>query len=102
MDGNGNITTTAPETMSFNCKNMNINVGENMTTSVGMNKSDSIGMNHTESVGMLKNISVGIDFITNVFGKMVEIVTGNKESRIEKDRIKKSKKNTYPKRGRCL
>ena len=90
MDGNGNITTTAPETMSFNCKNMNINVGENMTTSVGMNKSDSIGMNHTESVGMLKNISVGIDFITNVFGKMVEIVTGNKESRIEKDRIKNS------------
>ncbi|KMQ58541.1 hypothetical protein ACM39_18585, partial [Chryseobacterium sp. FH2] len=34
-----NITVTAPETMTFNCKNMNINVGENMTTSVGMNKS---------------------------------------------------------------
>lgn len=46
-----NITITAPETMTLNCKNMNINVGENMTTTVGMNKSNSVGMNITETAG---------------------------------------------------
>ncbi|UEQ76169.1 type VI secretion system Vgr family protein [Chryseobacterium arthrosphaerae] len=85
-----NITITAPETMTLNCKNMNINVGENMNTSVGMNKSDSITMNHTESVGMMKNISVGANFMTNVVGKMVEFITGNKESHTEKDRVRTS------------
>ncbi|SIT26087.1 hypothetical protein SAMN05421786_1195, partial [Chryseobacterium ureilyticum] len=46
-----NINITAPETMTLNCKNMNINVGENMTTTVGMNKSNSVGMNITETAG---------------------------------------------------
>ncbi len=47
-----NITVTAPETMTFNCKNMNISVSENMNTSVGMNKINSVGMNITEIAGM--------------------------------------------------
>lgn len=46
-----NIEITAPETMTFNCRNMNINVGENMTTSVGMNISENAGMNITTSAG---------------------------------------------------
>ncbi|KMQ58538.1 hypothetical protein ACM39_18570, partial [Chryseobacterium sp. FH2] len=41
---------------------------------------------HTESVGMLKNLSVGMDFMTNVVGKVVEFIQGNKESKIEKDK----------------
>ncbi|MDN3694514.1 hypothetical protein QWZ06_20720 [Chryseobacterium tructae] len=69
---------------------MNINVGENMNTTVGMNKSDSVSMNHVESVGMMKNISVGTNFMTNVVGKMVEFITGNKESHTEKDRLRVS------------
>ena len=81
-----NITVTAPETMTFNCKNMNINVGENMMTSVGMNQTNTVGMNQTESVGMMKNISVGANFMTNVIGKVVEFIQGNKESKIEKDK----------------
>ena len=85
-----NITITALENMSLNCKNMQINVQENMDTSVGMNKSDSITMNHTESVGMIKNLSVGGNFMTNVIGKMVEFIKGNKESQVEQDRIKNS------------
>ena len=93
MDGAGSITVTAPETMTLNSKNFNINVGENMTTSVGMNQSDTIGMNkstnvtmnNSHSVGMLNMLSVGTDFITNVVGKMTEFITGNKESNIEKD-----------------
>ncbi|MCD9856799.1 hypothetical protein LUD75_18895 [Epilithonimonas sp. JDS] len=38
-----NINITAPETMTLNCKNMNINVTESMTTTVGMNASETIG-----------------------------------------------------------
>ena len=89
-----NISITAPETMTLNCKNMNINVGENMTTSVGMNQnntvgmniSETVGMNKTTSIGMLNMLSVGTDFITNVVGKMTEFIQGNKESHTEKDR----------------
>jgi len=69
-------------------KNLNINVGENMNTSVGINKSDTIGMNHTESIGMLKKLTVGADFMTNVVGRMVEFIKGNKESHTEKDRLR--------------
>lgn len=95
-----NINITAPETMTLNCKNMNINVGENMTTSVGMNQSDTIGMNkstsvtmnNTHSVGMLNMLSVGTDFITNVVGKMTEFIKGNIESHTENERQIHSKK----------
>jgi uncharacterized protein involved in type VI secretion and phage assembly len=87
MDGKGNINVHAPNDMTFKAgKNLNINVGENMNTSVGMNKSDSIGMNHTESIGMLKSLTIGADFMTNVLGKMVEFIKGNKESKVEKDK----------------
>lgn len=92
MDGQGNINVNAPKNMTFTAgDNLNINVGKNMTTNVGMNKSDTITMNHTESVGVMKNLSVGSNFMTNVMGKMVEYIKGNKESQIEKDRIKDSK-----------
>ncbi|WP_347220027.1 phage baseplate assembly protein V, partial [Chryseobacterium sp.] len=99
MDGKGNISVTAPNDITFTAgKNMNINVGENMTstvgsnqsTIVGQNQSNSVGMNQTESVGMMKNLSVGSNFMTNVVGKMIEFITGNKESHTEKDRVRTS------------
>lgn len=38
MDGEGSITVTAPNDITFNAgANMNINVGKNMTTNVGAN-----------------------------------------------------------------
>ena len=80
-----NITITAPETMTLNCKNMNINVGMNMTTNVGMNKSDTIMVNHTESVGSMKYLSTGADFMTNVVGKMSHYVKGDMEVYGEKE-----------------
>ncbi|KEY19890.1 type VI secretion system Vgr family protein [Kaistella antarctica] len=84
-----NINITAPETMTLNCKNMNINVAENMSafvgnnqsTTVGQNQSNSVGMNQTESVGMMKNLSVGASFMTNVVGNLMEFVKGNRESK---------------------
>ncbi|WP_294229853.1 phage baseplate assembly protein V [uncultured Chryseobacterium sp.] len=80
-----NITITAPETMTLNCKNMNINVGMNMTTTVGMNKSDTIMVNHTESVGSMKYLSTGADFMTNVVGRMSHYVKGDMEVYGEKE-----------------
>lgn len=76
-----NITITAPETMTLNCKNMFINVGENMTTNVGMNNSQAIGMNNTQSVGMMKNLIVGADFMTNIVGNLSEVVKGSRTSK---------------------
>lgn len=52
MDGQGNIEVTAPETITLNSKNMNINVSENMNTNVGMNQNNSVGMNISEIAGM--------------------------------------------------
>lgn len=47
MDGEGNITVTAPKNMTFNAgENMNINVGKDMTTSVGNDNSLNITNNH--------------------------------------------------------
>lgn len=80
-----NITITSPETMTLNCKNMNINVGMNMTTTVGMNKSDTIMVNHTESVGSMKYLSTGADFMTNVVGRMSHYVKGDMEVYGEKE-----------------
>ncbi|MFV0530041.1 MAG: type VI secretion system Vgr family protein [Flavobacteriales bacterium] len=79
-----NINITAPETMTFNCKNMNINVGQNMTTSVGMNKSDTIGMNNTESVGAMKSTSVAGDASMFITGKLTEMIEGDVHSETTK------------------
>lgn len=80
-----NINITAPETMTLNCKNMNINVGENMTTNVGMNASESIGMNSTQSVGMNATESVGAMKMTSVVGDASMFITGKLTEMIEGD-----------------
>jgi len=85
-----NITITAPETMTLNCKNMNINVMENMNTNVGMNLSETAGMNRTSNIGLLNMLYVGTDFMTHVVGKMTEYIQGNKESHTDKDRLRVS------------
>lgn len=88
----GNINITAPETMTFNCKNMNINVGESMNTIVGANISESAGVNKTTSVGMLHSTTVGGDHMLNVTGDLHENIQGNIESHTENDRIINSQK----------
>ncbi|MCJ8154846.1 phage baseplate assembly protein V [Chryseobacterium sp. SSA4.19] len=47
MDGNGNITVTAPKNMTFNAgENLTINVGTDMKTNVGNDHTLSIQKNH--------------------------------------------------------
>ena len=78
-----NITITAPETMTLNAKNLNINVSQNMTTNVGMNASENISMNKTTSIGLVNLLNVGADFMTNVVGNLLEFIQGNRESESE-------------------
>ena len=80
-----NISITAPETMTLNCKNMNINVGENMSTSVGMNSSETIGMNSSQSVGMNATQSIGAMKMTSVLGDASVFITGKLMEMIEGD-----------------
>jgi type VI secretion system secreted protein VgrG len=81
-----NITITAPETMTFNCKNMNINVAENMNTNVGMNKADTVIMNHLQSVGAMKMTSVTGDASMFITGKLTEMIEGDVHSETKKER----------------
>ncbi|MPS72963.1 MAG: type VI secretion system tip protein VgrG [Chryseobacterium sp.] len=76
-----NITVTAPETMTFNCKNMNINVGENMTTSVGQNISTSAGNNIM--------ISAGNNIMETATGNRMEM-SNNRNETIENDYTRQS------------
>ncbi|MFC4412780.1 phage baseplate assembly protein V [Kaistella carnis] len=97
-----NINITAPETMTLNCKNMNINVGENMTTNVGMNASEMIGMNNSQTVGMNATQSIGAMKMTSVLGdasmfitgKLMEIIEGDVHSETMKERQEFSKGKT--------
>ncbi|AZB25023.1 type VI secretion system Vgr family protein [Chryseobacterium bernardetii] len=97
-----NINITAPETMTLNCKNMNINVGENMTTTVGMNKSNSIGMNHTESVGAMKLTSVVGDASMFITGKLTEMIDGDVVSETKKERHEVSEKDMNIQSGKFV
>lgn len=81
-----NITVTAPETMTFNCKNMVVNVDENMTTNVGRNKSDTVGMNSNENTGMMKSTTVGMNASMMVMGNLMEFIQGNLTSEVVKGR----------------
>ena len=87
-----NINITAPETMTLNCKNMNINVTENMTTSVGMNQSDTIGMNRSQSIGLNATQSVGAMKMTSVVGDASVFITGKLTEMIEGDVHSETKK----------
>jgi uncharacterized protein involved in type VI secretion and phage assembly len=101
MDGNGNITVTAPKNMTFNAgENLDINVGQNMTTNVGMNASETIGMNKssnitlnaTQSVGAMKMTSVVGDASMFVTGKLTEIIDGDIHSETKQERNEVSEK----------
>ena len=67
---------------------MTTNVGSNQSNTIAQNQTTSVGLNQTETVGAVKNVSVGGNFFTNVIGRMIEFITGNKESHTEKDRIR--------------
>ena len=74
-----NINITAPETMTLNCKNMNINVSESMTSIIGSNQSTSVGQNQNTSVGNNISISAGNDIMETATGNRMEIANNRTE-----------------------
>ena len=86
LDGKGNISIKAPNTISLDATDINITASKNITTSAGMNISESAGANKSTSVGMMKTLSVGLNYMTNVLGQMGVFVKGNFESHTEKDK----------------
>ncbi|MGJ7031968.1 type VI secretion system Vgr family protein [Niabella hirudinis] len=90
-----NITITAPETMTFNAKNININAEQNIRTNAGMNINTSAGINigTTAGASMMNNAGVNIMnsavkdltmMATNIIGTAEDNVTHNASNTIKK------------------
>ncbi|SCY49456.1 Uncharacterized conserved protein, implicated in type VI secretion and phage assembly [Flavobacterium anhuiense] len=90
-----NMTLTTLGTLTLNCKDLIINVGNNMDTNVTINKTDIIGINHSESIGGFKEIGVAGDFNAVVDGKYSEHIKGNLESKTDKERHEIAKEGFY-------
>ncbi|NII84576.1 MULTISPECIES: type VI secretion system Vgr family protein [unclassified Pedobacter] len=84
-----NITITALENMTLNCKNMQINVQENMDVSVGQDQSVSIGNNQTTTVNKDIGTTAGNNYSLSATGDIQE--TSDKRSEfVTKDFIRQS------------
>ncbi|QNR84387.1 type IV secretion protein Rhs [Pedobacter riviphilus] len=84
-----NITITALENMTLNCKNMQINVGENMDVQVGQDQSVSIGNNQTTTVNKDIGTTAGNNYSLSATGDIQE--TSDKRSEfVTKDFIRQS------------
>lgn len=84
-----NITITALENMTLNCKNMQINVGENMDVQVGKDQSSSIGNNQTISVSKDINTTAGNNYSLSAAGDIQENSDNRKEF-VSKDFVRQS------------
>lgn len=90
MDGNGNITVTAPKNMTFNAgENLNINVGKNMTSIIGENQGTTVGQNQTTSVTNNINISAGNDIMETATGNRMEM-SNNRTEMVDNDYTRQS------------
>ena len=90
-----NITITAPETMTLNAKNININADENITTNAGINIMTSAGTNMSSIAGAMMTNTAGasmhntatLDFTmmaTNIIGTAEDSLTHNASNNISK------------------
>lgn len=84
-----NITITALENMTLNCKNMQINVEENMDVQVGKDQSVSVGNNQTTSVNKDIGTTAGNNYSLSANGDIQE--SSDKRSEfVTKDFIRQS------------
>lgn len=84
-----NITITALENMTLNCKNMQINVQENMAVQVGKEQSVNVGDNQTVSVGKDITTSAGNNFSLTATGDIQEN-SDNRTEIVSKDFLRQS------------
>ncbi|RZK01551.1 MAG: hypothetical protein EOO43_24355 [Flavobacterium sp.] len=84
-----NITITALENMTLNCKNMQINVGENMDVQVGKDQSTSVGDNQSISVNKDISMIAGNNYSLSATGDIQENSDNRTES-VSKDFIRQA------------
>ena len=87
-----NLTITAPETMTFNAKNMIMNIDDNMTIEIGKDMKTTIGANHTmnisenheinsnettENVKADKNVSINGNFEMTTSAVTIDATAGD-------------------------
>jgi uncharacterized protein involved in type VI secretion and phage assembly len=92
MDGKGNINVNAPNRITFNCTDMDINVTNNLSTTVGVNKTESIGVDASENVGGLKSTTVAGDMNLRVAGMLDETIDGDIQTHTKKEMVMNSQK----------
>ncbi|MCP1300357.1 hypothetical protein NK356_14355 [Chryseobacterium sp. S0630] len=81
MDGQGNITVTAPKNMSFNAgENISMIAGMNITSNAGMNISETAGVNHSSFAGGMMMQNAVADY-SLMAANIMEIAQGEKKSR---------------------
>ncbi|NQX38102.1 Uncharacterized conserved protein, implicated in type VI secretion and phage assembly [Pedobacter steynii] len=88
-----NITITALENMTLNCKNMQINVTENMNTNVGKNISESAGEDISIDAGRNMTQYAGQDISMTAIGDFKENAN-NKTEMVEKAYTRGSMEST--------
>ncbi|WP_316804303.1 type VI secretion system Vgr family protein [Pedobacter nototheniae] len=84
-----NITITALENMTLNCKNMQINVTENMGVQVGKDQSVNVGTNQTVSVGKDIATTAGNNYSLAATGN-IEENSDNRTEIVSKDFLRQS------------
>ncbi|WP_459926577.1 phage baseplate assembly protein V [Flavobacterium covae] len=103
FDGQGNATLNIPKNFNIMVGNdVTITIGGNLYKLVALNENDTISGTSTESIGGLKNTYIGMDMMTHVTGKLVEVIQGDVHTESKKERnevaagkaISKSEQNT--------
>ncbi|MEO3405637.1 phage baseplate assembly protein V [Mucilaginibacter sp. CAU 1740] len=84
-----NITITALENMTLNCKNMQINVQENMDIQVGKDQSTSVGNSQSTSVSKDIATTAGNNYSLSASGDIQENSDSRKEF-VSKDFVRQS------------
>lgn len=91
MDGEGNITVTAPKNITMNAgENITMTAGMNIISTAGINIAENAGVDKSTIVGALHNLMVGGDSMVNIMGKLMETIEGDVHSEAKKDRTQVS------------
>ncbi|WP_426478963.1 hypothetical protein ACP3T3_05775 [Chryseobacterium sp. CBSDS_008] len=81
MDGQGNISVTAPKNMTFNAgENINMIAGMNITSNAGMNISETAGINHSSFAGGMMMQNAVADY-SLMAANIMETAQGERKSK---------------------
>ncbi|BFO66735.1 type VI secretion system Vgr family protein [Chryseobacterium sp. KCF3-3] len=81
MDGQGNISVTAPKNMTLNAgENISMTAGMNITSNAGMNISETAGVNHSSFAGGMMMQNAVADY-SLMAANIMEIAQGERKSR---------------------